>query len=317
MKGQNSNTAYFSIAVLLLSLTGCGSVSLNQVSQFGAASTELSNNAKKAFNLIDQVTIDRQLYSIAADPNQGPKDSSFNGLFKVATNDPLAKQKAERLQVRIDALDALSTYSSALKKIIESNTSSDIDDAARDLNTSLIELRDTYESASEQPSQIDDETIGILSTAVNAIGKAIVEEKKRTAIKEIIIKTDPAIQQTANMIARDLGSNTDLAKYTYESIYNTRGSLQTAYNLERKSNNFEARYALLVKARELNTAENSVTDFFDSVSKGSKAIAKTHSAMKKAVEQDIFSSTEITKHLAELQKQAKSVREFNKSLKEQ
>ncbi|WP_223508514.1 hypothetical protein [Pseudomonas sp. BF-RE-29] len=317
MKGQKTNITYLSIAILLFSLGGCGSVSLSQVSQFGTASTELNENAKKAFNLIDQVTVERQLYSIASDTKTGPTDNSFNGLFKVAGNDAQAKEKAERLKLRLNALDALSGYSSALKKIVEADVGSDIDSASLELNTSLVELKDTYQKASHQDSKIDNETIGLLATAVNAIGRAVVEEKKRSAIKEIIIKVDPAVQQTAIMISKDLGSNTDLAKYAYESLYNTRGSIQTAYNLEKKSNDFDSRYALLVRAKEINTAENSVSGFFNAVSKGSEAIAKTHAAMRKAVEQDQFSSAEVGKSLAELQKQAKSVREFQSGLKEQ
>jgi hypothetical protein len=316
MKGQKTNIKYLSITILLFSLGGCGTVSLSQVSQFGTASTELSENAKKAFNLIDQVTVDRQLYGIASDTKSGPTDSSFNGLFKVAGNDARSKEKSERLELRLDALDALSGYSSALKKIVEADVGSDIDTASLDLNTSLVGLKDTYKKASNQDSKIDDKTIALLTTAVNAIGRAIVEEKKRSAIKEIVIKADPAVQQTALMISNDLGSNTDLAKYAYESLYNTRGSIQAAYNLEKKLNNFDSRYALLVRAKEINTAENSVSGFFDAVSRGSEAIAKTHAAMRKVVEQDQFSSAEVGKSLAELQKQAKSVREFQSGLEE-
>jgi hypothetical protein len=314
MREQRANIKYLPIAILLFNLGGCESVSLSQVSQFGTASTELSENAKKAFNSIDQVTVDRQLYSIAADPKSGPTDSSFNGLFNVAGSDASAKEKGERLKLRLDALDALSDYSTALKEIVEADASPDIDAASLNLNTSLISLRDTYKKASNKESKIDYKTIGLLTTAVNAIGRAITEEKKRSAIKEIVIKADPAVQQTALMISNDLGSNTDLAKYAYQSLYNTRTSIQTAYNLERKSNNFDSRYALLVRAKEINTAANSANEFFGAVSKGSEAIARTHAAMKNTVEQDQFSSADVGRSLAELQKQAKSVREFQNSL---
>lgn len=140
MKGQKTNINYVPIAILLFSLGGCGSVSLSQVSQFGTASTNLNENAKKAFNSIDEVTVDRQLYSIASDTKTGPTDNSFNGLFKVAGNDAQAKEKAERLQLRLNALDALSGYSSALKKIVEADVGSDIDSASLELNTSLVGL---------------------------------------------------------------------------------------------------------------------------------------------------------------------------------
>lgn len=302
------------ILMLLLSLGGCSTVSLTQVNQFSNASTELSDSAKKAFNLIDQVTVDRQLYSIAANPKEGPTDSSFNGLFKVASNDPQSKAKAERLKIRLDALEALSSYSSALKKIVEADVGSDIDAASLELNTSLTELKDNYQKATNDKPKIDNETIGLLATAVNAIGRAVVEEKKRTALKEIITKADPVVQQTAELISKDLGSGTDLADYAHESLSNTRGSIQSAYNRERQSNNFTARLDLLSRARDVNAAENSVGGFFDAVSKGSAAIGKTHSALKATVERDQFSSADISSALAELQKQAKAVKEFQQGL---
>ncbi|MGN5130061.1 hypothetical protein ACTG13_10485 [Aeromonas hydrophila] len=304
------------IAILLCNLVGCGTISLNQVSQFGVASAELNESAKHAFNLIDQVTVDRQLYSIASDIKTGPTDASYNGLFDTGEGDAQAKKISEHLRLRLEALDALSGYSSALKKIVEAESSADIDSASLELNTSLTELKDRYE-ASQKYSKIDTETINILSTTVNAIGKSVIEERKRTALKAIIIRTDPVIQETAILISRDLGSNTELARYTYESISNTRGSIQTAYNLEKKSNSFESRYALLLRAKEINTAEKSVPGFFDAVSKGANAIAKTHAAMRKVVEQDQFSSAEIGASLAELKKQAKSVRDFQNSLTKQ
>lgn len=302
---------------LLVACAGCGTVSLSQVKQFGVASSSLGDHARKAFDLASTASVDRNIYDVAGDPQKGPTDSTFQGMFTGNIGIPEGKEKADRLGLRLRVLDQLANYSSALQQLTEAEFAKDIDAAATDLNGSLVGLRDTYKKASGKDIPISDADIGIIATAVNAIGKAVVEAKRRAAIKTVIVKVDPAVQNATGLLASDLGRESDLVSFVKEALSNSRGSVQQAYNLERARANstFDTRYAMLVRARQLYDAEIMTPTFFAAVSEGSTAAGKAHQALRKAVEADDFSSAEAAKLIGELEFYVKSVQAFYKSLK--
>lgn len=305
------------VALTLAALVGCASTSLTQVKQFGSASKTLGEHARSAFDLAATASVDRHLYDVAGDPQKGPTDATFEGLFTGDSGVLGGKEKAERLALRLRVLDQLSNYSSALQQLAEADFDKDIDAAAKDLNGSLIGLRDTFKEASGRDLPLTDDDIGIIATAVNAIGKAVAEAKRRDAIKTTITEADPAVQRATELIASDLGQDSDLASFVKEAISNSRGSVQQAYNLERMRphSTFDSRYSLLVRARELYDAEANTPAFFAAVSGGAAAVGTTHSALRKAVEADDFSSEEVAKRLGELEVYVKSVRGFYNSIR--
>src|SRR5690606_9309588 len=125
------------------------------------------------------------------------------------------------------------------------------------------------------------------------------ETKRRAAIKTTVTKVDPAVQTATELIASDLGRESELAHFVKEAISNSRGSIQQAYNLERvrPHSTFDSRYSLLVRARELYDAEVNTPAFFAAVSKGAAAVGTAHSALSKAVKADDFSSAEVAKRI--------------------
>jgi hypothetical protein len=293
---------------------GCGTVSLSQVRQFGTASSSLAEHTRKAFELASTASTERNIYDVAADPQKGPTDKTFQGIFTGDVGTPDGQQKAERLTLRLRVIDQLGDYSSALQKLAEADFDKDIDAAAKDLNGALVGLRQTFKNASGKDLPLSDADIGIIATAVNAIGKAVVETNRRTAIKTVIIRADPGVQNATVLIALDLGRDSELADFVKQSLRNTRGSVQQAYNLERNRLSFESRYSLLIRARQFYNAETTAPAFFAAVSEGARAVGKAHHALKTAVETDQFSSAEAAKFIGELETYAKSVQAFDKSL---
>jgi hypothetical protein len=317
MVNMNKLVAHSTMVLWLAVIcAGCGAVSLSQVQQFGVASSSLGEHARKAFDLAATASVDRNIYDVAGDPKKGPTDSTFEGLFTGDVGIPGGKEKAERLAVRLRVLDQLTNYSSALQQLSEANFAKDIDAATTDLNGSLVGLRETYKKASGNNLAISDADIGIIATAVNAIGKAVVEVKRREAIKTVIVKADSAVQSATKLIASDLGGDSDLASFVKEALSNSRGSVQQAYNLERTRENstFDVRYAMLVRARQIYDAEIATPAFFTAVSEGATAVGKAHQALRTAVEADNFSSPEAAKLIGELEVYVKSVQDFYKSI---
>ena len=303
---------------LLVTTTGCGSVSLSQVKQFGSASSALGEHARKAFDLAATASVDRNLYDVAGNPQKGPTDTTFQGLFTGSGGVLGGEEKAERLALRLRVLDELANYSSGLQQLAEANFDKDIDAASKDLNGSLVGLRNTFKKASGTDLPITDADIGTIASAVNAVGKSIVETKRRAAIKTVITKADPAVQKATALIAADLGQASDLASFVKEALSNSRGSVQQAYNLERSRANstFDTRYSMLLRARQLYDAEANTPAFFAAVSDGASAAGKAHHALRKAIEVDDFSSAEAARLIGELEVHVKSVQRFSKSIQD-
>jgi hypothetical protein len=301
----------------VLMCAGCGSVSLTQVKQFGAASSALGEQAREAFRVADAASLDRNIYDVAGDPGRGPTDATFQGLFSGDAGVLGGKEQGERLALRLAALDQLSAYSGALQELAEADVGKDIDAAAAKLTGSLIGLRDTYRKASGQDLPLGDADIGIIATAVDAIGRGVVEGKRRAAVKSVILRADPAVQKVTGLIAADLGSQSDLASFVQAALTNSRGSVQQAYNLERvrPASTFDARYAMLLRARQIYDAERATPAFFAAVSAGASAAGQAHQALRKAVEADRFSSAEVAKLIGELEAHVKSVQAFHKTLR--
>ncbi|MGA3068297.1 MAG: hypothetical protein ABSF29_15740 [Tepidisphaeraceae bacterium] len=212
---------------VLLALGGCSTVPLTQVSEFGTATSSLVTNAQNGYELLNSATVLEQMYNVADNPDQFPTQSTFTGFFSVPpaatpSNLPVAAtmptltveqaQIAQQFNVRFDLLSALGKYGAALQSLATTNYSSGINSASQNLDNSLIGLRDSYNKiaaadASLPKSGINDQTFAIISTAIDAIGTVIVEEKRREAIKAIIQQADPGVQQAAACLEKDFAGN--------------------------------------------------------------------------------------------------------------
>lgn len=305
------------LILAICALIGCVTPSLTQVRQFASASKALGEQARSAFDIAAKTSVNRQLFDVAADPGRGPSDATFRGIFARTDGDTGVMKSVERLALRLRVLDQLTAYSNALLKLAEADFERDIDVAAKDLNGSLIGLRDTYKEASGSELPLTDDDFALITTAVNAIGKAVEDAKRIKAIKTTIVKADSAVQKATDLIASDLGGGSDLAGFVMQAMQNSRGSVQQAYNLERTrpSSTFEARFALLGRARELYDAESSIPNFFAAVSNGASAVGAAHSALRRAVEADDFSSAELAKRVGQLEVYVKSVQSFSESIR--
>lgn len=305
MKKQMSSirTTVAAGVIVTLLLAGCATTaSLTQISAFGTGTSSLADSSKKAFKLIDSSTIDRKMYDVAANQSLGPTDATFVGFF----NGP----NFEKLQIRIAVLDKLGSYAKALEELATADFRKDIDTTSTDLYGSLSGLCANYKKATGKELPLKDEQLKLIATAVDAIGAAVVETKRRGAIKTVIIQADDAVQDAAKLVAADLAKDSELSKLVQENLTNADGSLRTAYNIQRKSadSTFNIRYEMLVKIKQMHDAAETIPTLFDNISAGAKKVAEAHATLKSAVTKDQFASSEIAKQIGELAEYAKSVR---------
>lgn len=294
---------------------GCVSVSLTQVKQFGNATSAFSSASKTALGAVNQAEVDRKLYLVAADPDSGPDSKTFVPFFGSDDADQ-QRAKAEQLRLRLKLLDELAGYAAALEGLAAADYPQQVDAAAGDLNAALVGMGNTIRAAGGESVGISDAQLGVIATAVNAIGKGVIAKKQREALRTIIPLADEGVQAAASLIANDLAADGELANYTVAAATQLQLSMQIAYNLERvkPSSSFEVRLAQLRAIRQIADAAQAVPQTFEAISKAATALKATHSELVKAVSNDNLSSTELVAELAAFQTYVKSVEAFRVGL---
>ena len=295
-------------ATALVTLVGCATPSLTQISAFGTASASLADHSKKAYALVDSSTVDRKMYDVASDTKLGPTDSTFQGVF--------TGPQADALAIRLKLLGKLGDYADALNKLATADFRKDIDAASKDLDAALVGLSQTYKTVSGKASPISDQDFQLIAAAVDAIGTAIVEHKRREAIRMVILQADAAVQDTSKLLKEELGESSSLASFVHENLVYTGNALRLTYNKQRLAaeTTFNSRYQMLVQIRQLDEASEASPGFFKNVSAGAGKVGEAHAVLKKAVTKNEFTSAEIAKNIGELVDYAKSVKAFYDSL---
>lgn len=294
----------FILSIIALFM-GC-SPPLDQIRVFGAATGSLGDNSKKAFQLINDSTIDRKIYDVAIDPCKYPKDDVFEGLLT-----------DEGLRVRIDVLDNLGKYATSLEKLASADFKKEVDEAATDLYGALSGLKKNYKAATNRELDISDNQMAIIASAVKVLGDAIIESKRRSAIKAIIIEADDAVQTVTSLLAQEFRDDSPITLQVRNNLSNADSSLRQIYNKERETptSTFDERYQMLIKIRKLYEASKSSKQLFRDIHNGVVKIGKAHSALKEAVRKDKFTSENFTKELADLVFYVKSAAQFYENLK--
>lgn len=277
------NHSVLILAIALVLNAGCKGPP-REVAQFGAATAALADTSAKSFEFISKTDVDRQIYAKAADVTTPFTAGSI-------TTDAFAKQ----FNARIKLLRELEAYGKSLQVLASTNVSEDIDKATIELKSSLTGLNNTAKELG-YGEILGGEELAIVSTAVSTIGKAIAEDVRRRAIRKIILSNNDTIQKVCNMIANEFAENSELFKYTEQSIKNMTNSTATAVNLMTTQSadpalrdDFETRRRLIYEVLVLRDAEKGIKSYFTSVRNGAKAIGTAHEKMREHYEDDSIS----------------------------
>jgi hypothetical protein len=105
------------------------------------------------------------------------------------------------LGTRLQLLQGLDNYAQGLGELTTADFKKDIDAAAQELGGAFKSLSGTVAAASGGSAPLSDAEAGAITAAVSAFGNAIAEQKRRAAIKEVVIKFNPVVQDTARLLA--------------------------------------------------------------------------------------------------------------------
>jgi len=303
-EGRNIN-GYFKVFTILISATllfGCTRATTH-IAAFSIASEDLAAQAIRGYEVLNETTVQRKIAEVAADPTQLPDEDTFVGLL----------EGKESLTIRIMALEYLKDYSVALGDLSTADVRSDIDRASKDLYGALVGLRDTFKEETGKDAGIEDEDLAIIATAVDAIGTVIAEAKRRVAIKTIVIKADPAIQNVSTLLRDEVPIFGEFIKANLSTI---ETEMVKSYQKRAEKLTFDQRVKYIQQIRKQHRITEESGRFFNDLGTAAEMLGSTHAALRKAVEKNKFTTPELIEHIGELVDFAKSLREFYKELLE-
>jgi len=295
-------------ALVLAALVGCSTPPpTTQIGQFASATDELALQATLAYHQIDELTVLRNIVSVASVPGDLPNDETFEGVLS-----------DEQKQVRILLLSQLGAYAAALGELANADVRSDVDKAATNLYGSLGRLKTNFSEATRQrdlPSgrslPLSDDSIALIATAIDAIGAQIAESKRRSAIKTVVIETNPAIQDVSALLSRELPSLGSLAEVNISTV---ETEMIDAYRNEAGGISFAQKVVQIQEIGRIKRAKRAAVPFFNEVGAGARQVGVTHQALFDAVSEDRFTTKALVVQIKELAAFGKSIKAFRKNL---
>ena len=290
------------IAILVLSSSGC-TTPLNHIGAFSKATADLSKQAASAYEKVNETTIERRINGIAAEVGTSPDDDTFNKLIG-GTN----------LEVRVALLRGIEKYADALGDLASADFRKDIDAATKDLYGALGNLQKSYMAATKSQAPLTNDNLAIIATAVDAIGTTIVEERRRDALRTVVIQANPTIQKSMELFKKELPMLKELIMLNLDTIYTEKVK---AYQKEGKNVNFEKRVGMLREIRSSYDQMEASKILIENLSIAATRISDAHNILYVTVEKNEFTSKELVNEIKKMAELAKTIKEFNEELKEQ
>ncbi len=202
-------------AGLLLFATACASIPSGRFDSLAAASQTVLQSSVETYARIENLQRRYMLFN----PAEGPFTVNT---FKPQIVDDQGQMRdfdlGPRLRFRESALEVLAKYAEALQAFAKKDYQGDLDKASQELGASIAGLSRHLTSDGEAK-----QAAGILATAVNGLGRAIVERRRRQALRKAMGEAQQGVTALAKLIADD---NTELSR----AVTIMRGGILRAAN---------------------------------------------------------------------------------------
>lgn len=299
------------ILVLLLFTNGCSNQqSATHVKNFSLATTELSEETIKVFELTNSTTIDRKIQEIAlytGDDLATLSNKTIDNIKGIIPED-------SKSLTSIKGLNALKSYSIALGDLSSADFKSDIDKASNELYASMNSLEGTYKELTKKDLGIKDEDFALFATLIDSIGTVVVEANRRKAIKEIVIKMDPFVNIICDEISNNIGANKDLVQLNLSTIYTEK---IIAYKEDVQNGKLTDLDKKIDRIKELRSYSHNLKQsntVFEDMKKAVNKVKKGHNILEQSVKQDKFTTPELSKEIGDLVSYSNEMKNYYKGL---
>lgn len=287
---------------LLLLPSGC--VTPDQASHvhaFSAAASAYAAEARDAFTRINDLSVERKLSEVAlkAEPLE---EADFTGVLDTD----------ERLNARLQALAALGAYAAALDGIAAADNRAALSQSSAALYAALVSTRDDCQKLTGRGAGLTDADLGLVATAVKALGEGVTEARRAEAIRTIVTRTDPAIQALCAALADDFRASTGSFKSLSDSIFTDQF---VAYRRAAPGLSYDASLARLHALRAAHQSRAHAADFLENLAQAALALARAHAAVRDSLAQPGRDPAALVRTIGQLKAYADDIRSFNASLK--
>lgn len=306
------------ILALLLAATmvcGCATVSMTQIQAFGDSAQALIGNVDKVLEQYNETALERSFTNYAA---------TYNGKHAKL----LTRAELEKIRIPIDgkrkkdlaiysANSAIAAYAKSLSALARADSGTEIDLASTKLYGAFVGLNDHYKIIKGTDRDLfSKKDLAMSAKFIAAIGRSIVEKKRRSAIKEIIINADPKIEVICDEINHQLGT-----AGIGDAIYTSRQYILTEEIKEYKSRakqntQLDWRRSQIKKLYELQQEMKTSKLLVQKTANAVSAIKKSHHTLAEELEKDRFNSAAIAQVIGRLQKLNKHYGEYETLLQE-
>lgn len=291
------------ILLPLAALTACRPVPLTHVESFGEAANTLSEASVEAFALMNEAGAEQAAQALAIFP---PTDETEAGkrwdALDAAIGEGLIPPAG--LADRQALLGQLGSYGSTLGALAGADLAADLEEKSAALFEVIITLNERVADLAGQEPVLGKSAILGVQKAISTVGGALLEGKRRKSLGELIVNTDPVVQEAAKLLAHDLAADGQLAKATHEMLSNRIAMLQFYYNSKASSADWslDDRAALIDRIRELHTERDQVDALYASAAGAATAMGAAHAALVLATQDKSMSSEEFVAALGNFTK---------------
>lgn len=301
--------------LLCLCQLGCRSASLHkEVPAFSTAVSTAMTNTQTAFEVVEA-----QFHRAAVTTVINKYDQSQPIVFETDIAPFLAP---DQLEARLTVLKGLQRYGELLYVLTGDGQLDALDESTTKLGGALQNLNKntalghTVNSGAKQI--VTDDQLAAFTTAVNAIGRALIEWKRNEAIVTAIPAMDKNVETVCNILIEDIGES--------DSVPGLRNSLKLAYNKEMQardryvSNNIKG-FSAVEKRTEIEAIialyeqRKAADQTLAAVRSTLMKLRTTHSAMSKAVVAKNSRIDEVSVLVAQLKAEGERVAEYYKNVR--
>ena len=296
--------------LILITLSVCSCASQNpaeQINKFAQATTAVTGQTQNAYQAVQDEYRTAQIYRVVANYNtQGFNPSLLTPFLS-----------SEQIQVRIDVLKGLNAYAQGLASLASDDQVTQFDNQTKALGQQLISL-DKQEPI--KGSGVSDTDMKAFATAVDALGRMLIQYKREAALKQVIHDHDGDVQTICRLFSSEIGGSAPAAgapppRGLRNQLWNEYTQATTAYDLfiehQKTRMNPTDEFNAISQLATMIQQQAAGDAMLVATSQALDQLARTHSSLNQAFDTQ---NGGLNAMIAELQADAKNIADFYNSL---
>lgn len=271
---RRSRTVFMLCATLLLGACGTNTEQRDAVAEFSRGTSRFGAMASSEVVEARQTVVDLNTYVLALDPAKLQNREALEGSFT-----------AQAVESRVRAADALRDYGELLLAIVRDDADSRVRAASQRFAGSIKRLDPATVKLS------DAELTGI-GKAVAAIGGMAIDEKRASALKEIVPKAHPQVEALGKLFASEFDPARGPIARRIDAT--AQLALQAAdKTLDNRSASVADRHVAAEALRDSLAAARRNNAVMPALAKAADALVATHERLVKALAADSFTLADV------------------------